>query len=79
MTWKIWRERAILWNHDQVRTHSPHEIHNKRLQAVNSARSRVASVGANKDLQEGDPAKDRPTNVEDVPRCGGYHFGIAFS
>ena len=46
MIWKIRCERTISWNNDPEKTHSPHEIHNKWLQAINT-RLRMDSVQTN--------------------------------
>jgi len=46
MIWKIRCERTIAWGNDPTKTHSPHEIHNKWLQAIN-ARLKMDSVQTN--------------------------------
>ena len=48
----IWRtrcERVITWGNDPSKSHSPHEIHNKWLQAIN-ARLRMDSVQTNQKI-----------------------------
>jgi len=47
--WKLRCERAIAWCDDPTRVHSPHEIHNKWLQAINT-RLRMDSVQTNKKI-----------------------------
>jgi len=49
MIWKLRCERAIAWCDDPTRVHSPHEIHNKWLQAINT-RLRMDSVQTNKKI-----------------------------
>ena len=49
MIWKLRCERTIAWNNDPTKYHSPHEIHNKWLQAIN-ARLRMDSVQTNKKI-----------------------------
>ena len=44
--WKIRCERTITWNNDPDKTHAPHEIHNKWLQAINS-RLKIDSLHTN--------------------------------
>jgi len=47
--WKIRCERTITWGNDPSKSHSPHEIHNKWLQAINT-RLRMDSVQTNKKI-----------------------------
>ena len=49
MIWKLRCERAIAWSGDPTKYHTPHEIHNKWLQAVNT-RLRMDSVHTNKKI-----------------------------
>ena len=44
--WKIRCKRIITWNNDPNKTHSPHEIHNKWLQAINT-RLKIDSIHTN--------------------------------
>ena len=46
MIWKIRCERTIAWSDDPDKTHSPYEIHNKWLLAINT-RLRMDSVQTN--------------------------------
>ena len=46
MIWKIRCERTISWSNDPMKYHSPHEIHNKWLQAINT-RLRTDSIQTN--------------------------------
>ena len=46
MIWKLRCERTIAWQGDPTRTHAPHEVHNKWLQAIN-ARLRIDSIQTN--------------------------------
>jgi len=49
MIWILRCERVIAWCDDPTRVHSPHEIHNKWLQAINT-RLRMDSVQTNKKI-----------------------------
>jgi len=65
MIWKIRCERTITWGNDPTKHHSPHEIHNKWLQTINS-RLRIDNVQKNSRKRK--QTRNRPQDMEKLPK-----------